>query len=86
MWTHGGVELNCELNMSHGFPFVESGYIVNDGPGYPRVKGMCTDVDGYGLCVQSWNPGRPAVNCLPQCECVLARLPGDPVLSRQYRS
>ena len=45
-WTHGGVELNCELNMYHGFPFVESGYKVNDGPGYPRVKGMCKNVDG----------------------------------------
>ena len=53
MWTHGGVELNCELNMSHGFPFVESGYKVNDGPGYPRVKGMRNNVDGSGQCVLS---------------------------------
>ena len=31
--------------------FVESGYIVNDGPGYPRVKRMCSNVDGSGQCV-----------------------------------
>ena len=71
--------------MSYGFSFVESGCVDDDRPSYPRVKGMCTDVDGYGLCVQSWNPGRPAVNGALLWECVLAWLPGGPVLSRQYR-
>ena len=52
-WTHGGVELNCELNVSHGFSFVEACYIFNDGPSYPRVKGMCNTVNGSGLCAQS---------------------------------
>ena len=52
-WTRDGVELNCELNVSYVFSFVESGCVVDDRPSYPRVKGMCTDVDGYGLCVLS---------------------------------
>ena len=52
-WTRGGVELNCELNVSYVFSFVESGCAVDGRPSYPRVKGMCTTVDGYGLCVQS---------------------------------
>ena len=63
--THGGVELNCELNVSHGFLFVESGYKVNDGPGYPRVKGMCNNVDGSGQRVLSYKPGPLAVNGVP---------------------
>ena len=41
------------LRVSHGFSFVESCYILNDRPSSPRVKGMCTDVDEYGLYVQS---------------------------------
>ena len=53
VWTHGGVEVICELNRSHGFPFVGSGYVVNDGPGYPRVKGMRNNVDESGQCVLS---------------------------------
>ena len=68
-WTLGGVELNCEPNVSYGFPFVASGCTVNDKPSYPRAKGMCTTVDGSGLCVQSWNPGASAINCLPSCVC-----------------
>ena len=51
--THGGVELNCELNVSHGFSFVEACYILHDGPSYPRVKGMCNTVDGSGLSAKS---------------------------------
>ena len=39
--------------MSHGFTFVESGYIVNDGPGCPRVKRMRNNVDGSGQWVLS---------------------------------
>ena len=84
-WTRGGVGLNCQLKLSYVFSFVESVCVDDDRPSYPRVKGMCTDVDGCGQCVQSWNPGRPAVNCLSRCECVLAWLPGSPVLNRQYR-
>ena len=53
VWTHGGVELNCELNVSQGFFLVESGYVVDDGPGYPRVRRMCNNVDGSGQCVLS---------------------------------
>ena len=47
----GGVNLDCELNVSYAF--VESGYIVNDVPGYPRVKGMRNTVDWSGQCVLS---------------------------------
>ena len=52
-WTRGGVELNCELNVSYVFSFVETGCVVDDRPSYPRVKGMSTDVDGSGQCVLS---------------------------------
>ena len=71
--------------MPYGFSFVESGCVDDDRPSYPRAKGMRTDVDGYGLFVLSRNPGHPAANCLSQCECVLAWLPGGAVLNRQYR-
>ena len=78
-WTRGGVGLNCELKLSYVFSFVGSGCVDDDRPSYPRVKGMCTDVDGYGLCVQSWNPGRPASTvsrnvsvCLPGGRVVLS--------------
>ena len=52
-WTRGGVGLNCQLKLSCVFSFVESGCVDDDRPSYPRVKGMCTDVDGYGLFVLS---------------------------------
>ena len=53
MRTRGGVELNCELNVSYVFSFVESGCTVDDTPSYPRVKGMCNNVDGSGQFVLS---------------------------------
>ena len=65
----GGVELDCELNVSCAF--VESGYIVNDGPSYPcqrdvqhcgRVWSVCTVVKPWSSCCQLC----PAVRvCLP---------------------
>ena len=81
----GGVDLDCELNVSYGFSFVESGCAVDVGPSYPRVKGRCNNVDGSGQFVLSCNPVLllSTVSC---CGGVLAWLPGDPVLSRQYRS
>ena len=76
--------------MSHGFPFVESGYIVNDGPGYPRVKGMCNNVDGSGQWVLSCKPGPPAVNVVTLwgCACQVAGWPclelAVPVVKRHW--
>ena len=53
VWTHGGVELNCQLKLSYVFSFVESGCVDDDRPGYPRVKGMRNNVDGSGKWVLS---------------------------------
>ena len=66
-WTRGGVELNCELNVSYVFSFVETGCVVDDRPSYPRVKGMSTDVDGYGLRVQVVEP---LSSCCQRCPAV----------------
>ena len=60
--------------------------MVNDGPGYPRVKGMRNNVDGSGQCVLSCKTLVLVLSTVSRCGSVLARLPGDPVLSRQYRS
>ena len=77
---HGGVELNCELNVSHGFFFVESGTTSTTGPVTHVSKGFATMWTGL-VCVYSHET---LVLLLSRCECVLAWLPGDPFLSRQY--
>ena len=69
--------------MSHGFSFVESGY---NGPSYPRVKGMRKKVDGSGQCVLFIETLVLLLSTVSRCGSVLARLTGDPVLTRQYRS
>ena len=84
-WTHGGVELNCELNVSHGFSFVESCYIVNDGPVAHVSKGCATLWTGL-VCMYSHETLVHLLSTVSRCECVLAWLPGDPVLSRQHRT
>ena len=60
--------------MSHGFSFVETGCIVDDGPGDPRIKGMRNNVDGSGQWVLSCKPGPLAVNgvTLWGCACQVA--------------
>ena len=59
--------MNCELNVSYVFSFVETGCVVDDRPSYPRVKGMSTDVDGYGLRVQVVEP---LSSCCQRCPAV----------------
>ena len=83
-WTRGGVELDCELNVSYGFSFVESGCVDDDRPSYPRVKGcapMWTGMD-CGYCHENLVL---LLSTVSRCGGVLAWLPGGPVLSRQYR-
>ena len=62
-WTRGGVELDCELNVSYGFSFVESG-CVDDRCG--RVWTVCAVVEPWSSCCQRC----PAVGV---CACLVAR-------------
>ena len=79
-WTRDGVGLNCQLQLSYVFSFVESGCVDDDRPSYPRVKGMCTDVDGFGQCVCSRGTlvvllstvSRNVSVCLPSCRVALS--------------
>ena len=84
-WTRGGVELNCELNVSYVFSFVETGCVVDDRPSYPRVKGCAPLWTGL-VCVFCHETLVLLLSTVSCCGSVLASLPGDPVLSRQYRT
>ena len=86
MWTHGGFELNCELNVSHGFPFVESGHVVDDGPPLPTCQKDVQQCGGVWSGVYCHENLVFFLSTVSRCGSVLSRLPGDLVLSRQYGS